>query len=74
MSSQHEQTKHLRELGEAMVRVEEKLEGLPDLELAVRALQDESRDQKTTIRILKWVGGACLATISGVVTLLSTLK
>lgn len=70
MSSQVEQTTRLRQLGEAMIRVECALEGLPTLEAQVAELRQESRDQKLALKWLKGAGGVVLAILGYVVAFL----
>lgn len=54
-----------------LARMEENLRGLPTLQAKVETLELESRDQKTAIRTLKWIGGLCLSVFSFVVAYVS---
>jgi hypothetical protein len=55
-----------------LARVESKVDGLPALQAKVDELAQESRDQKTALRTLKWAGGFALSVFSLVVTYVTT--
>jgi hypothetical protein len=61
VDTQHEQT-------QVLARIEANLEGLAVLRAKVDELAQESRDTKTAIKTLKWVGGLVLSLLSLIVT------
>lgn len=67
MSRDREIISLLSEVHERVVRIETKMENLPEMQIQLKKHSDEILKFKTTMKILKWLGGLCLITVPATV-------